>query len=295
MIENSIDKISGFINKAFLLFMILIMVYPFWFICVGALNDGQDYMQGGVFFWPRKWSFDNIRTVFLSGDIVNAFKVTILKCLIGTITSVFFTCLVSWGLTRPTLKYKNIYLSVMMLTMFFSGGLIPYFLLIKNLQLYNHFLVYIIPTLFSVWNMIIIQSFMRELPSSIIESAKIDGASEYCIFIRMVIPLCKPVIAAIALFTIVGHWNSFFDSLMYTSSNSLQTIQLYLKKVITDPSVAGGLGSQVAMIVPDSAAKITAQSVKMAAMMVTALPVVAIYPFLQKYFVQGMTIGAIKG
>ena len=199
MIESRNDKVGNFVNKFFLVLMIAIMVYPLWFICVGAFNDGQDYMRGGVYFWPRSWTIDNIRTCFLSGDIVSAFKVTIWKCLIGTVTSVFFTCLVSYGLTRPTLKYKNIYLAVIMFTMFFGGGLIPYFLLIKDLHLYNTFLVYIIPTLFNVWNMIIIQSFMRELPTSVIESAKMDGAGEYCIFFRIIIPLCKPVIGIVFL------------------------------------------------------------------------------------------------
>ena len=184
---------------------------------------------------------------------------------------------------------------IIMFTMFFGGGLIPYFLLIRSLHLYNTFWVYIIPSLFNVWNMIIIQSFMRELPEALNESAKMDGAGEYRIFLQIILPLSKPVIAAIALFTIVGHWNSYFDSMMYTADVSLQTIQLYLKKVITDPSVAAGMGATAARVVPDAAAKITAQSVKLAAMAVTALPVVAIYPFLQKYFVKGMTIGAVKG
>ena len=182
-----------------------------------------------------------------------------------------------------------------MFTMYFSGGLIPYFILIRDLKLYNTFWVYIIPGLFNVWNMIIIQSYMRELPEALIESAKIDGAGEYRIFLRIIIPLCKPVLAAVALFTVVGHWNSYFDSMMYTNDVSLQTIQLYLKKVITDPSVAAGLGKQAVSIVPESAAKITIQSVKMAAMAVTALPMIVVYPFLQKYFVKGMTIGAVKG
>jgi len=292
-------KTFDIVNVMILLVMIVIMAYPLWFILVGALNEGQDYMRGGVYLWPRAFTLDNLKVVFSgkggSNGILLSFRVTVLKALIGTVTSVAFTCLVSYGLTRPNLRFKKIYIPFIMFTMFFSGGLIPYFILIRDLKLYNSFLVYIIPGLFSVWNMIIIQSFMRELPEALVESAKIDGAGEYKIFFRIIIPLCKPVIAAIALFTIVGHWNSYFDSMMYTNDAALQTIQLYLKKVITDPSVAAGLGKQAVTIVPDSAAKITAQSVKMAAMAVTALPVIAVYPFLQKYFVKGMTIGAVKG
>lgn len=184
---------------------------------------------------------------------------------------------------------------MIMFTMFFGGGLIPYFLLMRDLGLYDTFWVYIIPSLFSVWNMIIIQSFMRDLPQALFESARIDGAREYRIFFQLVLPLSKPVLAAIALFTCVGHWNSYFDSMMYTASDSLQTIQLFLKKVITDPAFSNSVGGQAAANIPDQAYKITPRTVKLATMMVTAMPIVAIYPFLQKYFVKGIMIGAVKG
>lgn len=283
------------VNMVLISLLILIMAYPLWFVLVGAFNEGKDYMRGGVWFWPRVWTLDNFEAVLRDKSIGSAFVVTIFKCLIGTLTSVLFTCLVSYGLSRPNLKFKKVYIPFIMFTMFFSGGLIPYFILIRDLHLYNTFWVYIIPSLFSVWNMIIIQSFMRELPEALIESAKIDGAGEYRIFIQIILPLCKPVIAAIALFCIVDHWNAYFDSMMYTADPALQTIQLYLKKVITDPAVSSGLGAQAGRAVPAAAGKITAQSVKLAAMTITALPVVAVYPFLQKYFVKGMTIGAVKG
>ncbi|MEG1687217.1 MAG: carbohydrate ABC transporter permease [Angelakisella sp.] len=161
--------------------------------------------------------------------------------------------------------------------------------------MYDSFWVYIIPSLFSAYNMVIIQSFMRDLPESLIESAKIDGASEYRVFFQIILPLSKPVLATIALFTAVNHWNSYFDSMMYTSSIELQTIQLFLKKVITDPSVARSLSAAAATTIPEQAVKMTPQTIKLATMMVTAIPIVIIYPFLQKYFVKGVTMGAVKG
>ncbi|GHU59426.1 hypothetical protein FACS189444_4700 [Spirochaetia bacterium] len=173
--------------------------------------------------------------------------------------------------------------------------MIPFFVLIRDLHLYNNFLVYIIPGFFSVWNMIIIQSFLRELPQSLIEAAKIDGYHEYAILFKIVIPLSAPVLAAIALFTVVGHWNAYFDSMLYTSSPSLQTIQYYLKKVITDPSMSGSMGRQAAQQVPEAARRITPQTIKLAAMAVTAMPVIIIYPFLQKHFAKGVMIGSVKG
>lgn len=283
------------INYAAMVLLAFIMVYPLWYCVAGSLNEGMDYLRGGVFLWPRKWTLANYKAVFLDSAILNAFWVTIWKCLVGTVTSVLCTAMVAYAITRPKLRLKRLYIPFIMLTMFFSGGLIPYFILIVDLGLYDSFWVYVIPTMFSAYNMIIIQSFMRELPSELIESAKLDGASEYRIFFQIILPLSKPVLATIALFTVVTHWNSYFDSMMYTSSQELQTIQLFLKKVITDPSVSRGLGSAATIAIPDQAATLTPQVVKLATMVVTALPVVCIYPFLQRYFVKGVTVGAVKG
>ena len=283
------------INYAVMVLLAFIMIYPLWYCVAGSLNEGMDYLRGGVFLWPRKWTLANYKAVFLDSAILNAFWVTIWKCLVGTVTSVLCTAMVAYAITRPKLRLKKLYIPFIMLTMFFSGGLIPYFILIVDLGLYDSFWVYTIPTMFSAYNMIIIQSFMRELPSELIESAKLDGASEYRIFFQMILPLSKPVLATIALFTVVTHWNSYFDSMMYTSSQELQTIQLFLKKVITDPSVSRGLGSAATIAIPDQAATLTPQVVKLATMVVTALPVVCIYPFLQRYFVKGVTVGAVKG
>lgn len=283
------------INYAMMAVMSFIMLYPLWYCLVGSFNEGADYLRGGVFLWPRKWTLANYNAVFLDKSILDAFAVTIAKCVVGTVTSLLCTAMVAYAITRPHLKLKKYYIPFIMLTMFFSGGLIPYFLLIVDLNLYDSFWVYIIPGMFSAYNMIIIQSFMRELPNELIESAKIDGASEYRIFFQMILPLSKPVLATIALFTIVNHWNSYFDSMMYTSSQELQTIQLFLKKVITDPAMAKGLGSAAAVSLPEKAMTLTPQVVKLATMVITALPVICVYPFLQRYFVKGVTMGAVKG
>ena len=196
------------INYAVMVILAFVMIYPLWYCVAGSLNEGMDYLRGGVFLWPRKWTFANYKAVFLDSAILNAFWVTIWKCLVGTVTSVLCTAMVAYAITRPKLRLKKLYIPFIMLTMFFSGGLIPYFILIVDLGLYDSFWVYIIPTMFSAYNMIIIQSFMRELPSELIESAKLDGASEYRIFFQMILPLSKPVLATIALFTVVTHWDS---------------------------------------------------------------------------------------
>lgn len=288
--KNTFD----YVNILLTICMMFIMLYPLWYVLVGSLNEGQDYMRGGVYFWPRKLTFSNYQAVFSDSTILQAFWVTILKCIVGTATSLFFTAMTAYAITRPELKFKKFYIPFIMITMFFNGGLIPYFILINGLGLFDSFWVYIIPGLFSAYNMIIIQSFIREISQSLVESAKIDGASEYRIFLSIIIPLSKPVLATIALFTLVGHWNSYFDAMMYTNSQELQTIQLFLKKVITDPAVASRLGSATVTTIPEQAAKLTPQVIKMATMIVTALPIITVYPFLQKYFAKGFTMGAVK-
>ena len=289
------NNLFDYMNIFGMIIIMIVMVYPLWYSIIGSLNEGMDYMRGGVYLLPRKLTFSNYEAIFYDRSILKAFMVTLGKCTAGTVSSLFLTTLVSYGMLHPRLIGKKLYIPYLMLPMFFGGGLIPYFILIKNMGLYNRFLVYVIPGLFSIWNMIIIQSFMRELPASLFESAKIDGAGEYRIFFNLVLPLSKPVLAAIVLFTFVGHWNSYFDSLMYTSSSDLQTIQLFLKKLITDPSASERMGNTARQVLPEKAVQITPQTMKLAAMTATALPVVCIYPFLQRYFVSGVMIGAIKG
>lgn len=283
------------INGLLLALCTFIFVYPFWYTLVGAFNDGHDYLRGGVYFWPRAFSLMNFRMVFADKFILSAFLITIWKVLVGTATALLVTSLAAYAITHPQLRFKRFYIPFMMFTMFFSGGLIPYFVLIVNLKLYDSFWVYILPGLFSCYNWIIIQSFMREMSPSIAESARIDGAGEYRIFFRLILPLSQPVLATIALFVAVGHWNSYFDSMMFTSSRHLMTIQYFLYKVITDASTATNLGASARASLPEQATRITPQSIKFATMVVTSLPILLVYPFLQRYFVSGLTIGAVKG
>lgn len=184
---------------------------------------------------------------------------------------------------------------IMLITMFFSGGLIPTYLLFRDLHLLDTFWVYVIPTLFSVWNMIIMMSFFRGIPEPLIESAKLDGAGEYRIFFQLIIPLSKPVLAAIALFNGVAHWNTYFDSMMFTNSPDLQTIQLFLMRVVTDADFARSVGGAAIANMPEQAKKISPETLKLAMMIATSLPIIIVYPFLQKYFVKGVLIGSIKG
>ncbi|MDR1902606.1 MAG: carbohydrate ABC transporter permease [Treponema sp.] len=287
-------ELFDIVNYILMVCMMFVMLFPFWYSVAGSLNEGMDYLRGGIYFWPRAFTLANYHAVFKDKTIWNSFFVSAAKSILGSLSACLVTALAAYAMSRPQLKMKKFYAILIAITMYFGGGLIPYFILINNLGLYNSFWVYIIPGLFSVWNMIIFRSFFVDIPGSLIESAKIDGANEYHIFFRIIIPLSKAVLAAILLFSMVGHWNSYFDSMMYTSSSSLQTIQLFLKRVITDSSAAASMAGIASRTIPAQVMKINPQTLKLAAMVVTAFPILCVYPFLQKYFVKGVLIGSVK-
>nr|WP_144926241.1 carbohydrate ABC transporter permease [Paenibacillus bovis] len=280
------------INILLMIFICFITLYPIWYVIVNSLNEGMDAMKGGIYWWPREFTLDNYKAVLSNEGILTSFGVTIAKTIIGTITHVFFTAMVAYALSRKDLRGRNIYMFVGIVTMFFSGGLIPYFLLLRDIGLLNNFLVYIIPALFNFFHLIIFVSFFRELPTSLEEAAKMDGASDLKIFFKVVIPLSMPVIATIALFQGVYQWNDYFAGVIFVNDADLQPIQTYLYKVVAESS-----SNQMMVNAPSGVAakSLTSQSLKLATMVITTLPIVLVYPFLQKYFVKGMLIGSVKG
>lgn len=293
-IKSREDIIFDIFNTILMLILIFLTLYPVWFCIVGSFNEGLDYMRGGVNFWPRKFTLSNYRVVLMEPRIKDAYKITILRTIIGVITHVLFTSLFAYGFSRRNLIGKKIYGTMGIITMFFSGGLIPSYLLYKWLRLLNSFWVYVIPALFNFWNVIIFQSFFREIPESINESARIDGANEYQIYFYLILPLSKPVLAALALFTGVWHWNSYFDSMVFTTSQELSTIQLLLMKIIRSTEGAANVASRAGEML-ERQRDISSTTVQMATMVITSAPIMMLYPFLQKYFVKGVMIGSIKG
>ena len=288
------NKVALFdvINITFMVLFCFCALYPLIYVLAGAFNDGVDYMRGGVYFFPRKFATESFKVVFADKRLGYGFVNTIGRTVIGTITSLLFTAMVAYGISRKKLLFRNTYYWILIIPMFFGGGLVPYFLLLKNLNLLNKFAVYIIPSLFSVFNMIVMHSFFRELPEEIHESAYIDGAGEFRIFVTLILPLSPPILATIALWNAVGHWNSFFDSMLFTTKPHLMTLQLYLMKLIKEASMVSQSSDKIPAQVR---VKVTVQTVRMAAIVVTMFPIMAIYPFLQKYFLTGVMVGSIKG
>lgn len=289
--KKNFNKGDVFVTITMLIICFLAL-YPVWYTIIISFNDSSDAMRGGIYWFPRKFSLESYKAVFQDQSILRAFGVTILRTVLGTLSSVFFTAMVGYAFSKSHIKFNKFYKIMGTITMFFGGGLIPYFITIKNLGLYDNFLTYIIPSLFNFYNMIIFMSFFRELPVGLEESAKLDGANDFIIFLRIVIPLSAPVIATIALFNGVWHWNDYFTGVMYVNKAELQPIQTYLYRIVASASASKSVVSMPAGI---SAQQVSSTSVRLATMVVTTAPIVCVYPFLQKYFVKGMMIGSIKG
>ncbi|MFD1991617.1 carbohydrate ABC transporter permease [Paenibacillus nicotianae] len=285
------EAIFDTLNTVLMILICFITLYPIWYVLVNALNEGTDAMRGGIYWWPRIFSLESFKAVFQSPGIMQAMWITVAKTLIGTAIHVFFTAMVAYALSRKGLIGGKIYIWIGTITLFFSGGLIPTFLLMKDLQLLDNFLVYIIPAMFSFFDLIIFMTFFREIPEGLEEAARIDGANDWSIFLRVVLPVSMPVIATIALFHGVFQWNDYFTGMIYMNDTSLQPIQTYLYRVVAESS-----SNQMLAAVPGGITRsVTSQSIKLATMVVTTMPIVFVYPFLQKYFVKGMMIGSIKG
>ncbi|MCQ2573236.1 MAG: carbohydrate ABC transporter permease [Treponema sp.] len=283
---------GDWILGAIMVLICFICLYPVWYTVVISFNDSSDAMRGGIYFFPRKFSIESYRTVFQDNTIMRAFLVTVLRTVIGTVTSVFFTAMVGYAFSKKHIMGHKFYMIMGTITMFFNGGLIPTFIILKNLGLYDNFLVYILPSMFNFYNMIIFMTYFREMSPALEESAKLDGCNDMTIFVRIILPLSMPVVATIALFNGVGHWNDYFTGVMYINKAALQPIQTYLYRIVASASASK---SVVAMPAGFTAQQVSSNSVRLATMVVTTFPIMCVYPFLQKYFVKGFMVGSIKG
>jgi len=281
------SRIFDGINLVLLLGFTALIVIPIWNVLVSSVTEGQTLTSGSFIFWPEGITFINYRIVFQDHLIWNAFFISIMRTLIGSATSVFFTSVVAYGLSKRKLRGRKIYTVIFVITMFFGGGMIPTFMLIRSLGLIDSFWVYIIPALFSYWNAIILMNFFRGIPDALEESAEIDGAGYWRIFFTIILPLSKPALATIALFNGVGHWNDFMTTNLYIRNPRLFTLQFRVFQIIVRADLAQMEHLPIAI-------QTTTRGIQLATIIVTTVPIVLVYPFLQKYFVSGMTLGAVK-
>src|SRR5690625_4052057 len=279
-----------------MIFVIVITLYPFLNILAISLNNAIDTAKGGIHILPRDFTFANYVEIFSSNDrLLQAFIMSVTRTVVGTVTGIIASTMLAYTLSRKDFVFNKPVALLLVLTMFVSGGLIPDYMLIRHLGLINKFSVYILPMLINAFNVIVIRSFMDGLPDALEESAKIDGAYDFTIFTRIILPLSLPVVATISLFLAVGQWNSWFDTYLYARSNeNLTTLQYELMKILDNASASGSGGAMDSHTAQYVAKQTNPQSIKMAITIIATVPILLVYPFLQKYFVTGLTLGAVK-
>lgn len=282
----------NFINASLMLFICFITIYPFINTLAISFNDGMDANRGGIYFWPREFSLRSYDIIFEDNTILQALLVTVNRTVLGTVATVVCTAIFSYGLSKKLLLGRKFFLFVCVIGLMFNGGLIPTYILYKDLGLLDTFAVYIIPNLIHIWYMILMKTFFEQLPAELEEAAKMDGCGTWRMLGSIVFPLSMPIIATICIFVGVDQWNAWFDAYVFTYNEKLQPIQTYLFKIIAlnQSPVQDAAASQLL-----ERARATGRTIGAAAVIITTVPIALIYFMFQKHFTKGIMIGALKG
>ena len=290
------DKIIQSFIILIILALCLVIILPCINVLALSFNDGADAAKGGVYFFPRIFTLENFKQVFSDGSIMKAYKYTIMRVVIGTFLTLCVTSLAAFALKEKNLPGVKFITILITFTMLFGGGMIPTYVQYKNLNLLNNFWVYVIPSLVSVTYLLMMRAYFEGIPSSLEESAKLDGCGYFGIYFRIILPLSKPVIAVIGLYTAVNHWNDWFSGAFYMTSSEKWPVQTVLQQMLARAMSAAQKDiTSVAQALIQGANTVTSDSLKMAAVVITTVPILLIYPFVQKYFASGIMIGAVKG
>jgi putative aldouronate transport system permease protein len=272
--------------------VLVVTLYPFLNVLAISFNDSNDTIRGGLTIFPREFTLKNYETIFAYSGLITGFKISVLRTIVGTLLGLISGSMLAYCLSRPDFQSRKFVSTFLALTMYVSGGLIPFYMLIRDLHMMNSFAVYVLPGIVSAFNVFVIRSFIDGLPYALQESAKIDGANDFTIYWRVVLPLCKPVLATIALFLAVNQWNTWFDTYLFNNTSpDLTTLQYELTKVLQSTTNSSDVRGKN---ITDLVTSVSPESIKMAITIVVSLPILVVYPFLQRYFVSGMTLGAVK-
>ncbi len=283
------EKWLDYVLLAFCILLIFLTVYPFLNVLAISLNDPMDTMRNINFIIPRKFTLSNYIYIFKENNLGSAFVMSVLRTVVGTGIGVICTAMLAYVLSRKDFYFNKLFTILFIITMYVSGGMIPeYLLLTRTLHMSNKFMVYIIPGLIWVYNVILMRSFIEGLPMALQEAAKIDGANDFVIWAKIILPLCTPTIATVALFLAVGQWNAFMDTYLY--ARDLPTLQYVLYEIMEQATIKIDPHAQANQL----QSAVSPMSVRMAITIVATVPILIVYPFLQKYFVGGMTLGAVK-
>ena len=281
-------------NAIFMIAFVVITLYPVLNTLAVSFNDGTDALRGGIYLWPRKWSLQNYSTVLQKDNLITGAYISVARTVLGTVFGLAANALLAFIVSRKKFLFKSQLSLFWVITMYVNGGMIPVFLVYKGLGLTNSFWVYVIPGMLGAFNMLVMRTYMLGISDSLEESAQLDGAGYMTIFIKIISPLCKPVYATVALFIAVGQWNSWFDAMLYNRmSDQYTTMQYELMKLLSSVTNQGATAETMQNAV-EAAGAVTPTSIRAAATIITMLPIVCLYPFLQRYSVAGLTIGGVK-
>jgi putative aldouronate transport system permease protein len=268
------------------------MVFPIYKVFITSIISVQEYYSSPLILFPKTANLEAYRFIFNYAAVINSLRITVFVTLAGTFFSMLFTLFLAYALSKSFLPGGKIIHRFLLVTMFLDSGLIPYYMMVRSLGLMNNIWVNIIPSLISLWNYLVIRSFFKQLPTSLEEAAMIDGAGWGTLFFRIVVPLSMPVIATFTLFYAVDYWNTWWNSMLFCADPALQTLQLFLRRMVVTTDL---LSIQMSVVRVSGIGEMYSEAVKMAACIVATIPILVVYPFLQKYFTKGVMIGAIKG
>ena len=286
------DLVLDIVKIVILAVVVVVTIYPFWNVFIVSINDATDSLKGGLYFLPRKLSLAAYANILTRRTFLESIKVSVARTLVGTPVAVLATSMLAYSLSRKDLVGGRFFNLLFIFTMYFGGGLVPYYMVLKNMNLLNTFWVFIIPMMMSVYNMILVKNYIESMPEELFEAARIDGASDLLIYVRMVLPLAKPILMTVGLFSAIGQWNSWFDAYLYTSSQSLKPMQSILVEILNQYQTKGSVSDQMSKAA--AGVTVTPDSIRMAATMIVTIPIILVYPFIQKYFVKGIMLGAVK-
>jgi len=293
-VSNAVFNIC---NNAFLVLFAFVCVYPFYYLIINSISSNTLSANGEILFWPREIHFSNYVQVFKLPGLMQAVIISVSRTVIGTILTVSVSAFLGFMFTHEKMWGRRFWYRFMVVTMYFSAGLIPWYLTVMKLGLLNNFLVYVLPGIVNPFNVILAKTYVESTPKALQESAEIDGAGVMTIFLRIILPLTKPILATLAIFSAVGQWNSFMDTVLLMTDQKLFTLQFVLYQYLSQASSlakmiqSGGITDAAI----DAATKQTATSVRMTISIIVTLPILFVYPFCQRYFVQGIMMGAVKG
>lgn len=286
MKKTAVSRIFDLFNITLLTIIALVTLYPFWDVIISSLISVEEYVTTNFHLWPRKLNLDSYRFILNMDELWASYGVTIFISVVGTIMNMLVTTMTAYVLSK-NLKGSRVIMFLIIFTMLFSGGMIPVYIVVRKLGIMNTSWALIFPTLVQTWNLILMKNFFYTIPDSLEESAKLDGCNDMTILIRIILPLSLPVIATISLFYAVYHWNEYFNAVMYITSKRNWPLQLFLRAMLFENEASTQSGGDDPSLL--------GMPIKMASVSVAVIPIMAVYPFFQKYFVKGVLIGAVKG